>query len=214
MAYEDLCQGIQRYSREIKVRYTADLHNVIIAVNYDHPEFFYVNWLDRISYTVYFGYACVHLNYIYNEKEVLDLNSKMQAIAKNIVGISNYGKALGIHDWFVNNIEYDHAGLEWAIRSPGMFSAAGPLTKRKAVCEGISKLACYIMREKGIDATVVTGFGHDGIPHAWNMLEVDGERMYADITYDIGLSRCGAIQRKYFLISRRELLRDHILDGQ
>ena len=50
MAYEDLCQGIQRYSREIKVRYTADLHNVIIAVNYDHPEFFYVNWLDRISY--------------------------------------------------------------------------------------------------------------------------------------------------------------------
>ena len=195
------------------MRCSDDLHNVIIAVNYDHPEFFYVNWLDRISYTLCFGYAFVYLNYIYNEKEVADLNLKMQAIAKNIAGISNYGKALGVHDWFVKNIKYDHAGLEQVIRSPGMFSAAGPITCSKAVCEGISKLACYIMREKGIDAAVITGRGCDGVPHAWNMLEVDGEYKYADITYDIGLSGYGRIQRKYFLISREELLRDHVMDG-
>ena len=212
MAYEDLCRGIRDHRRKIKVRYVPDLHCVFLAVNLDHPEFFYVNWLDRISWTVSLGYVWVYLNYIYNEREATDLNARMYAIANSIAGISNYRKALSIHDWFVKNVEYDHAGLKQAIRSPGMFSAAGPLSSRKAVCEGISKLACYMMREKGIDAAVITGFAHDSTPHAWNILEVDGKRMYADITYDIGLSAGGTVQRKYFLISKHELRRDHIWD--
>ena len=212
LAYEDLCRGIRSRSREIRVRYVDGLPNVITAVNYDHPEFFYVNWLDRISYTVFFTQMFVQLNYIYNEHEIADMNNRIQAVAKTIAGISNYGKALSIHDWFVKNIKYDHKGLGQAIRSPGMFSAAGPLTSQKAVCEGISKLACYIMREKGIDSTVITGVTSDGTPHAWNLLEVDGKPLYADITYDIGISTPGIIQRKYFLLSQTEIARDRTIN--
>ena len=212
LAYEDLCRGIRSRSREIRVRYVDGLPNVISAVNYDHPEFFYVNWLDRISYTVFLTQVCVYLNYIYNETEIADINNRMKAIAKNIVGISNYGKALSIHDWFVKNIKYDHAGLGQAIRSPGMFSAAGPLTSQKAVCEGISKLACFIMREKGIDSTIITGIAHDGVPHAWNLLEVDGKKLHADITYDIGISVPHSIQHKYFLLSQDEIARDRTIN--
>ena len=211
LAYDDLCKGIRSRSREISVRYVDDFRSVITAVNYDHPEFFYVNWLDRISYTVFFTQMFVQLNYIYNEQEIYDMNNRIKAVAKSIAGISNYGKALSIHDWFVENIKYDHKGLEQAIRSPGMFSAAGPLTSQKAVCEGISKLACYIMREKGIDSTVITGVANDGTPHAWNMLEVDGKPLYADITYDIGISTQGIIQRKYFLLSQTEIARDRTI---
>lgn len=212
LAYEDLCKGIRLCSREISVRYVDDFRSVITAVNYDHPEFFYVNWLDRISYTVFFNQMFVQLNYIYNEHEIIDMNNRIQAVAKTIAGISNYGKALSIHDWFVKNIKYDHKGLGRAIRSPGMFSAAGPLTSQKAVCEGISKLACYIMREKGIDSTVITGVTSDGTPHAWNLLEVDGKLLYADITYDIGISTPGIIQRKYFLLSQTEIARDRTIN--
>lgn len=212
LAYEDLCKGIRSRSREISVRYVDDFRSVITAVNYDHPEFFYVNWLDRISYTVVFAQMFVRLNYIYSEQEIHDMNNRIKAIAKGIAGISNYGKALGIHDWFVKNIKYDYKGLEQVIRSPGMFSAAGPLTSQKAVCEGISKLACYIMREKGIESTVITGVTNGGTPHAWNMLKVDGAPLYADITYDIGISTLGIIQRKYFLLSRNEIARDRTIN--
>ena len=212
IAYDDVCRGISCLEKDIKVHYVKDFRSVISAVNYDHPEFFYVNWLDRVSYAVLFSNMRVNLNYIYNEREIVDMNKRIKEIAKGIAGISNYGKALCIHDWFVKNIEYDHTGLEQAIRSPGMFSAAGPLTKQKAVCEGISKLACYMMREKGIPSTVVTGTTRDGVPHAWNMLQVDGKELHADITFDIGMSSRNTIHRKYFLLSQTEIVRDRTIN--
>ena len=212
LAYEDLCRGIRKHKKEINIRHTNALSKVLEAVNYDHPEFYYVNWLDHAYYTEVLGRMYVSLSYIYREKEVMYLDAKMKEIARNIAGISSFGKALCIHDWFVKNIEYDHAGLEQVIRSPGMFSAAGPLNSQKAVCEGISKLACYIMREKGIDAAVITGRSQDGTPHAWNMLNIDGKDVFVDITYDIGLSADGIIRRNYFLISKSEILKDHVFD--
>ena len=212
IAYDDLCVGIRNLNREIKVRYTDDLYNVVMAVNYDHPEFFYVNWLDRISYSTLFTHLVVRVNYIYTEKEIMDINDRMKSISRCIAGISNYGKALGIHDWFVKNIKYDHEGLGQVMYSPGMFSAAGPLITQKGVCEGISKLACYLMREKGIDSNIVTGTSYDGTPHAWNMLEVDGKILHTDITYDIGISTRNTIQRKYFLLSQNEIVRDRTIN--
>ena len=197
ITYDALCDGIRAQSKQIRIPTTEDLRSVICAVNYDNPEFFYVNWLDRVSYTVFGGEVYLHLNYIYSKEEVRSLKEEMRKIAKGIAGISNYSKALSIHDWFVRHIQYDHDGLRRAIRSPGMFSAAGPITNRKAVCEGISKLACYLMREKGVNATVVTGFVAGGEGHAWNLLEVDGRAVHTDITYDIGLSFPGQISRKY-----------------
>lgn len=212
LAYEDLCRGIADHKKEINIRYTDDLGGVLKAINYDHPEFFYVNWLDRAYYSEGCGRMYVSLSYIYKEKEVAYLQAKMKEIAKNIAGISTFGKALCIHDWFVENIKYDHAGLEQVIRSPGMFSAAGPLSSQKAVCEGISKLACYIMREKGIDSAVIIGRSQDGTPHAWNMLNIDGKDVFADITYDIGLSADGIVRRNYFLLSRSEISKDHVFE--
>lgn len=211
--YDDLCYGIRNRCSEMRINCVDDLPAIIRAVNYDHPEFFYVNWLDRISYTLCFNYSIIHLNYIYKEQEIVEINRKMKEITRSIAGISNYGKAMGIHDWFVKNIEYDYMGLKQVIRSPGMFSAAGPLIKKRAVCEGISKLACYMMREKGIEATVITGITKNGTPHAWNMLDVGGKNLYVDITYDIGISREGSIKRQYFLLSHEEITRDRRINN-
>ena len=49
IAYDHLCRGIRKQSRQIEAPYTDDFGRVIRAINWDHPEFFYVNWLDRVS---------------------------------------------------------------------------------------------------------------------------------------------------------------------
>lgn len=211
MIYDELCRGIRLRLGEIRVHYSKSLHKVIVAVNYDHPEFFYVNWMEEISYTIVSSFAYVRLNYVYSEQEATDINIKMVSIAKSIKGDSEYLRALNVHDWLVKNIKYDHSGLKEAILSPEMFNVVGAVNSKKAVCEGISKLTSYIMRAKGIGATMISGFSRDGTPHAWNLLEVDSKRLYADVTYDIGLSANGTLQRRYFLISRSELLKDHVL---
>lgn len=188
-AYDELCRGISLHRQNIQISSQMDLPKVLSAVNYDHPEFFFVNWLEGIQCVGYFGRMSVHLSLLYSEREINEINRQIGELARSISGISNYGKMLGIHDWFVRNIEYDHDGLEQAIRSPGMFSAAGPLIRKKAVCEGVSKLACMLMRQKGIDGAVITGSTENGVPHAWNAFRSDdGIVMYTDITYDIGSS--------------------------
>ena len=211
-AYDELCRGIFLHRQNIQISSQTDLPKVLSAVNYDHPEFFFVNWLEGIQCVGYFGRMSVHLSMLYSEHEIDEINRQIGELARNISGISNYGKMLGIHDWFVRNIEYDHDGLEQAIRSPGMFSAAGPLIRKKAVCEGVSKLACMLMRQKGIDGAIITGSTENGVPHAWNAFRSDdGTVMYTDITYDIGSSPNKSVPcRKYFHLTRSEMAKDHI----
>lgn len=210
-AYEELCQGIRLHRQDVQIPFQTDLTTVLSAVNYDHPEFFYVNWLEGFQIVQYIGRMSIHLSLIYSEKEIAEINRKIATLAKDIPGISNYGKALGIHDWFVRNIDYDHNGLEETIRSPGIFSAAGPLLRKKAVCEGISKLACLLLRQKGVDSAVIAGFSADGTPHAWNAFGSDDRAiLYTDITYDIGSSLDQRFPcHRYFNLTRAEISKDH-----
>lgn len=209
-AYDELCRGISLHRQDIQISIQPNISKVLSAVNYDHPEFFYVNWMEGNQCVCYLTRMSVHLSMIYDEGETNRINRQIAELARSIPGISNYGKMLGIHDWFVKNVEYDHSGLVQAIRSPGMFSAAGPLIRKKAVCEGVSKLACMLMRQKGIDGAVIIGNADNGTPHAWNAFCADnGITMYADITYDIGRS-CSrsAPSREYFNRTKSEISRD------
>ena len=210
-AYEELCRGIRLHRQDVHIPFQTDLTAVLFAVNYDHPEFFYVNWLEGFQIVQYIGRMSIHLSLIYSETEIMEINRKIATLAKDIPGISNFGKTLGVHDWFINNVNYDHNGLEEMIRSPGIFSAAGPLLGKKAVCEGISKLACLLLRQKGVDSAIITGTSRDGTPHAWNAFCSDaGTIMYTDITYDIG----NTLNRRYpyhgyFNLTKSEISKDH-----
>lgn len=211
LAYDFLCEGIGRRQREIRTPPIQEYARLVTAINYDHPEFFYVNWLDAVQFRIGGGTEIMCPPYIYSGGDMEYIHRRICEIADECPGISDRGKAQAVHDWFVRHITYDQAGLQATIRSPGMFSAAGPIIAGAAVCEGISKLACCLLRNLRVDCRLVTGLSAGGIPHAWISLLADGELVYSDITYDMGLyTRSGEIPRRYFHISRTAMERDHI----
>ena len=212
-AYDLICEGLRLRRRELSLGRCTELSRVLHAVNYDNPEFFFVNWLDHVRFWVRGDESVMRVSYLYDAAALGEMQQRIRTLARSIAGISDHGKALGVHDFLVTHVDYDHGGLKQLIRSPEMFSAAGPLLHGKGVCEGVSKLACCLLREKGVPCCVITGRAEDGTPHAWNATVADGKTVYTDITYDMGLY-CGggAVPHRYFALTREEMARDHLFE--
>ncbi len=211
VAYDIVLAGAEAYEREIHYPRTQDPFRVLTAVNYDNPQLFYVNWVETMKISAFAGEVIWCPPYLYHEAEARELRAQMDALAESLPGISAEGRVEQIHDWFVRHIQYDREGLSRPVRSPSMFNAVGPLLHRSAVCEGVSKLACYLMRRKHLEASIVVGRAEDGGLHAWNAVSIRGTVMYLDITYDIGMSRNHYISRRYLLISQAEMAKDHTI---
>ncbi len=209
-AYDCIVSALEHHHSEICYPSAEDIFRPLSAVNYDHPEFYYVNWVETMKVSRRCGCIVWQPPYLYTPAECRDIEERLSALVGDIPGISTVGKVNEIHDWFVRHIAYDREGLRQPIRSPAMFNATGPLLHRTAVCEGVSKLACLLMRQRGLDAYMVIGRAEDGGLHAWNGVMIGDHVEYSDFTYDIGLSREGHISRRYLLLSEGEMAKDHI----
>lgn len=111
------------------------------------------------------------------------LEAIQNEIAKQLQGKSDYEKIKQVHDWLIDNIEYD---LE--LQSQETYSISGALTEGRAVCEGYARSFKYIMDGLGIPCVLISGIGtnSDGEAesHAWNYVMLE-ERWYAvDVTWD------------------------------
>ncbi len=76
-----------------------------------------------------------------------DGNEIIESIIKK--GMSDYDKAKAIHDWLVNNCEYD-----WSFSSPYTIFEEGPILYGKGVCQGyafaFNRLAIFIYKKVSI----------------------------------------------------------------
>lgn len=197
---------------------------VITAVNFDHPEFFYVDF-KHINFIGTFTGITYQVNYLFKTsfREILirDTNEKLEKIVKaaSIANLKNdYEKYRWIHNYIVRNIKYDYDALRNPESFPDAFGIRGVVTEGKAVCEGISKLFKYLCDKLDIEAIVVTGTSTlegigDGIQHAWNIIKIDSFYAHIDVTWDIGVSEVSHFTRfDYFCLSDDKLKFDHTYD--
>lgn len=91
----------------------------------------------------------------------------------DVAGKSDYDKAYAVCKWINKNVIYDY---DYKHNQSGMYA----MVDKKAVCNGMAELACYIGHCVGIDTLYVGGNSDDD--HAWNLMKVDGEWYYADPT--------------------------------
>lgn len=96
--------------------------------------------------------------------------------------MSAYEQEKAIHDYLVRHIEYDLA-VVGRTEPHASSTAYGALVLGKAVCGGYAEAFKLFMDLLGIECYVVVGSG-DGIPHAWNMVELDGDYYHIDVTWD------------------------------
>lgn len=89
---------------------------------------------------------------------------------------SEYDMALWLHDWTLEQLEYDHS-LNWC-------SAESGLTRHQGTCESYQRIYSKLLDAAGIANGRVTGNGH-----TWNAAKIDGKWCQMDQLQTICLRR-------------------------
>lgn len=84
---------------------------------------------------------------------------------------SEYDMALWLHDWTLDQLEYDHS-LNWC-------SAESGLTHHQGTCESYQRIYSKLLNAAGIANGRITGNGH-----TWNAIKIDGKWCQMDLTWD------------------------------
>ena len=84
---------------------------------------------------------------------------------------SEYDMALWLHDWTLDQLEYDHS-LNWS-------SAESGLTRNQGTCESYQRIYSKLLDAAGIANGRITGNGH-----TWNAVKIDGKWCQMDLTWD------------------------------
>lgn len=84
---------------------------------------------------------------------------------------SEYDTALWLHDWTLDQLEYDHS-LNWC-------SAESGLTRHQGTCESYQRIYSKLLDAEGIANGRITGNGR-----TWNAVKIDGKWCQMELTCD------------------------------
>ena len=213
-----------------------DYQAAVESFLYDNPDVFYIDAnklylnietttrLLKKTYSVFIGPAensTYFAKGFKSEKEVRVAKRKIETIKNNILSNlkgNTYKNILFIHDYLVENIEYDKNS-----KSNGRYSIYGALIDKKCVCEGYSKAFKYLLNEANIYCEIMQGTATNSSGknenHAWNCVYLNKKWYHIDVTWDdpiiIGNGRISnSTKYKYFLKGKKTINKDHKLSYQ
>lgn len=196
-----------------------------IAINAflcDHPEVFYLNSQYVVSITESFlgKILKLQLNYSVSSKtemqtQINKIDSIVNEIKNSVNGMDTYNQELYVHDYLAKNVryygEYEEENLD------KYHSAYTALVEKDAVCDGISKAFQIVLNKLGIENYLVTGYINE-TPHAWNMVKIEGEWVYVDITSDkfVKDENGNTIEavHTYFNVNKEFISKNHTIDDE
>ena len=86
---------------------------------------------------------------------------------------TEYAKALWLHDWLLNQLEYDRS-FKWS-------SAESALTRHLGTCQAYQSAYSQLLNATGIENAETRDTGD---AHTWNAIKLDGEWYQVDCTWD------------------------------
>ena len=204
--------------------------SAIEAYTYDNPEIFYLSpnkmYLNietttvgnNVTYNVYIDNGNEN-NYFIDEftsqsqveNAIAQIEQTKNQILSNVSG-NAYDNIKMVHDYLVDNVEYDTT-----ISQKNIYNVYGALINGTAVCEGYARSFKYLMDKLGIPCTLVIGQGTNSQGqtenHAWNYVQLNGNWYAIDCTWDDPISTTGYVSQsskyRYFLKGSNEFLQDH-----
>lgn len=108
-----------------------------------------------------------------NYPSVNSLIQSAVAQCNNVTDGSDYQKALWLHDWLLNQLEYD-LSLKWS-------SAESALTRHLGTCQAYQSVYSQLLNAAGIENAETRDTGD---AHTWNAIKLDGEWYQVDCTWD------------------------------
>ena len=133
-------------------------------------------------------------------------DAKVSALVSGLSG-TDYDKAKTLHDRLIAAVTYEATANDQ--------NAYGALVEGKAVCNGYARAYQHLLQKAGIEAWYVSGTSvspssGQSVGHAWNLVKLDGQWYYTDVTWD---DQGENTFYAYFNITTAQLLEGHAISA-
>lgn len=220
--YDTLCAALNTRQSKIEENIgnlnVQDFDKVYQAVVCDHPEYFWVTGAYTYSSGAVIGkekVSGVEPEYALSDAEFESKkaqfdNAVNQILSKCVLYSNDYDKAVYLHDVIVGGTDYVDDGDFYNA------TAFGAIVNKKAICAGYSKAYKLLLNKAGIKCEYVTGTLSEGEGHAWNIVTIQNENFWVDITLDdpvfLGANNSGvSIFYNYFGLTDEQFFNTHTL---
>ena len=146
------------------------------------------------------------IKYLTNKAQEEIVQKKVDQVLANIItpSMTTFQKVKAVNDYIVSNAKYGESTKS----SP--HSAHALLIEGQAVCQGYALLTYKMLNQIGVDVQYVVGVVDGNVPHAWNLVKIDGKWYHLDTTWNDPLpNRVGTSSYDYFLVTDTQLKKDH-----
>ncbi len=185
-----------------------DSHMLSMINNYVSPFNSFV-YLDTITNSL--GEITIKVTKNYSDFEIKQINAKIDEILNelNIDNLSKKEQVDKIHEYLINNVEYDN-DYDENIGNHYSETANGAFLYGKGICSGYSDAFALFMDRLNIPNIKVASNDH-----VWNLIYIDNSWKHVDVTWDDTRSST-VLGYKFYLINTEKLLsidsKDHTFD--
>ena len=134
--------------------------------------------------------------------------------------MNDFEKVIAIHDWIVNNIEYDMEHYYDTVPPAWDSTAEGAYDNRKALCGGYAKLFRLLANTARFEVKIITGqaYGVSGTTeaHEWNRIKIGDNWYNVDVTMDDPVStstKINNLRYNYLLVPDSAISSTHFTDN-
>ena len=190
--YREMLEGVRAWDPEFYLTSGEDeeIDKAYQAVINDHPEIYWVRNHNPVYKTMYGGrnYCLFAPGYSYldeedgkkDKKQVSRINKAIKRARKRVKALipeqaDDYQKIEAVYTYLIDHTDY--------VESEDDQSIAGVFWKKEAVCAGYASAMQYLLDMLGVECIYVEGTSKDSKEgHAWNIVRIDGEYYYVDVT--------------------------------
>ena len=151
-------------------------------------------------------------------RTALNQKESKKSIVLNKLSSDLYKNIKIIHDYLINNIEYDQT-----YKAKGTYTIYGGLIGKTCVCDGYARSFKYLANAAGIECELIQGTATNSNgtteSHAWDAVKINNRWYYIDVTWDdpviVGKGNVpNSYYYRYFLKSSGTFEKDHVTNGQ
>jgi hypothetical protein len=162
------------------------------------------------------GAITIQVVRLYSDTEIQQINAeldKMMNMADSKALL--WDKILVLHDYIINNTQYDTVRADEGTSSHDSTRMTGLLFEHYSICGGYADTMAALLDRLG-----VTNYKISSDNHVWNAVLLDGVWYHLDLTWDDPVTNTGrnVLDHTYFLIDDNKLTqlakdsKDHIFD--
>lgn len=178
---------------------SSDTNLLSLLNNYVHP----FNSFDSIIFNFDENIIEIQVKHTYSQENIERINQIIDEVIENNIqnNMSTKDKIKTIHDYIINNTEYDTLKTENINDTTYKSNTAyGVLIEGYGICSGYSDTMKLFL-----DRLNIVNYKISNDQHIWNLVLLDGEWLHLDLTWDDPISDKNITRDNYFLIDQDTL---------